>query len=82
MCQMEISCLLFVVLCGISVSEGHVLEPSEPQCYSRFDYEYKVLQNLISLKTAEQELRQMTTELQNIVRDLQDRVKGKNKIQY
>ena len=43
---------VFITLTG---AEARVLEYDEPQCYSRFDYEYKVLQHLVSLKEAEQE---------------------------
>ena len=54
------------------------LEIDEPQCYSRFDYEYRVLQNLVSLKEAEKELRDVTDKLQNKVKDLEGKVKGKD----
>ena len=52
-------------------------ENGEPgQCYSRFDYEYKVLQHLVTLKEAEKELRATTFELQNTVKALEEKVKG------
>lgn len=72
---MEIIHFLIIIACGAFFSESFVLEKSEPQCYSRFDYEYKVIQNLVTLKTTEQELRNMIAELQSTVKDLQTKVK-------
>ena len=70
--------VIFVcVFTKLADSTERILEAEEPQCYSRFDYEYKVLQHLVSLKEAEKELRDVTDELQSKVKDLEEKVKGK-----
>ena len=66
-----------VLLSAVLMVEGNIMEGREPQCYSRFDYEYKVLQNLVSLKRAEEELRQTIAEVQTTVREIQRNIKGK-----
>ena len=76
--------LFFVILsmfatttCKRAINE----EPEEPQCYSRFDYDYKVIHHLVTLKEAETELRETITQLQERVSHLEKtiatEVKGK-----
>ena len=36
---------LFITVCALEINSKH-----EPQCYSRFEYEYKVVQKLVELE--------------------------------
>ena len=76
--------LFFVILsifgtttCKRAINE----ELEEPQCYSRFDYDYKVIHHLVTLKEAETELRETINQLQERVSHLEKtattEVKGK-----
>ena len=72
--KMEEICLLLVVLCIIDTTTctGAINEePEEPRCYSRFDYDYKVVQHLVTLKEAETELRETIAKLQERVSHLE-----------
>ena len=71
---MEEKCLLLVVLCIIDTTTCMSAineEPEEPRCYSRFDYDYKVVQHLVTLKEAETELRETIAKLQERVSHLE-----------
>ena len=48
---------------------------SEPQCYSRFDYEYKVVEKLFTLETAYKKQQKINNEL----KDALEETKNENK---
>ena len=48
----------------------------EPQCYSRFDFELKVVENIAPLKAAEEDLRHTVATLQEKVNALQESIHG------
>ena len=80
--EMEEICLLLVVLCiiGTTTCMGAINEePEEPRCYSRFDYDYKVVQHLVTLKEAETELRETIAKLQERVSHLEKTAEAKGK---
>ena len=76
---------LFFVILGIfgttTCKRAIREELEEPHCYSRFDYDYKVIHHLVTLKEAETELRETITQLQERVSHLEKtattEVKGK-----
>ena len=49
---------------------------SEPQCYSRFDYEYKVVEKLFTLETAYKKQQEIMQEL----KDALEETKNENKV--
>lgn len=51
----------------------------EPQCYSRFDFELKVVENIASLKAAEKNLQTTVATLQKAVNTLQESIREKPK---
>lgn len=75
--RVELIKIIFIWVC---VPWSNSLGTTEPQCYSRFDYEYKVLQNLIALKESEGHLRVMIAELQKTVGELQEKSNSELKI--
>ena len=49
-----VCCLLITSHCSYAMERIH--DGQEPQCYSRFDYEYKVIQKLVQLEEWKKEL--------------------------
>ena len=60
--------VLLLVTLHMTVDHSHAMgirHKEEPQCNSRFDYEYKVLQKLLELETSQKEL-QETVKIQSV----------------
>ena len=51
---------LFITVCALEINSKH-----EPQCYSRFDYEYKVVQKLVELENDAKEQRAVNKALES-----------------
>ena len=61
-------CLTLVYYVGADNS-GDV-RSEEPRCYSRFDYEFKTLQSVVTLTESDRYLREITARLQNEIEEL------------
>ena len=48
----------------------------EPHCYSRFDYEYKVVQKIVALENKCSELQETNVELRTEIGSLRNKVQG------
>ena len=59
------------------VSDCECFEMNEPQCLSRFDYDYKVLQKLVSLENSQTELQETIKQQENMISELKESMKGK-----
>ena len=54
----------------------------EPNCYSRFDYEYKVVQKIVALENECSELHETNDELRTEIGDLSNKVEGNNSTSF
>ena len=61
-------CLTLVYYVGADYS-GDV-HPEEPRCYSRFDYEFKTLQSVVTLTESDRYLKEVTARLQTEIEEL------------
>ena len=61
-------CLILFYYVGADYS-GDV-HPEEPRCYSRFDYEFKTLQSVVTLTESDRYLREITARLQTEIEEL------------
>ena len=65
-------CLLQMV----TITFGLPKQDDEPHCYSRFDYEFKVVQKLVALENAYSELQMTNGVLQSEIDDLKSKITG------
>ena len=65
-------CLLQMV----TITFGLPKQDDGPHCYSRFDYEFKVVQKLVALENAYSELQMTNGVLQSEIDDLKSKITG------
>lgn len=68
--------LVLVFICTLTA--GVSAQDSEPQCYSRFDYEYKVLQRLIQLEESHKGLIEKLNDRERENSELRSQIKQLN----
>ena len=73
-CVLFIYCLLIYRIIAI---RDELIGVSEPKCYSRFDYDLKMVENIGSLKAAEADLRDTVATLQRTVNTLRKSIHGR-----
>ena len=61
-------CLILV--CYVGAYNSGDVNAEEPRCYSRFDYEFKTLQSVVTLTESDRYLREITAKLQNEIEEL------------
>ena len=55
------------------------ISESEPQCYSRFDYEFKVVEKLFTLETAHKKQQEINQELKDALEETKNENKALNR---
>ena len=69
---------MFLCLClVITVVNGFSFENDEPQCLSRFDYDYKVLQKLVELENKQTQQQETIVQQQNELNKLRRHLPSK-----
>ena len=58
-------------------SESECFEMTEPQCLSKFDYDYKVLQKLVSLESSQIQLHETIKQQEDLISELRESMRGK-----
>ena len=64
------------VMCFTHVVGPETDQGREPQCYSRFDYEYKVVQKIVALENLCEKFKTTNSELRDEIQDLKDRTES------
>ena len=64
------------VMCFTHIVGSEADQRREPHCYSRFDYEYKVVQKIVALENLCEEFKTTNNELRDEIQDLKDRTEG------
>ena len=71
---------MFLFLClVITVVNGFSFKNDEPQCLSRFDYDYKVLQKLVALENQQTKQQETIVQQQNELNKLRRQISSKGK---
>ena len=70
-------CLNFIYTLHI-YAEKTEYSSAEPVCYSRFDYDLKILRTMASLEESDVQLSETTRTLQNEVQGIKSSIKGLN----
>ena len=60
----------------VTITFGFPKQDDEPNCYSRFDYEFKVVQKLVAVENAYSELKTTNEVLQREIDNLKSKITG------